>query len=796
MDGQKDDLGRYSLTRMHAEGGIGQVWVARDHQLSRDVALKRLQPSKAADQAIRARFLREAWVTGQLQHPGVVPLYELSDGSGGDEPFYTMQLIKGRTMTMAAREYCRMRQSGLAHQLELQQLIGAFLGVCHVVAYAHSRGVIHRDLKGQNVVLGDFGEVMVLDWGLAKAANLPEPELQPASSDDGNGPSRGTEPNDLAGMNTVQGMIMGTPGFMAPEQAMGRLDLVGPRSDVYGLGAILYEILTAEPPFAGSKHEVLRKVVSEDPTPPRQRLPGIPRALDGICMKCLARNPEDRYDSAADLAKDVQRYLAGEPVTAYAEPWTVCLRRWAGRHRTLVTATAAALVVATVCLAVGAFFLNLAKARETVERNKAITNFKLALDTVERFFTRVGDDQRLKAHGLEKLRRDLLLEAKNFYETLDRDDGRIPRVGAERGWSYLRLAKITEELGEHAEVVGLAQTAQSIFEGLLISQPSSPEYLEGLARALDLMGGGCQENNQLAEARAAYDRSVATWEQITRDHQATPENRHRTAVALNRLGRFLQITLNEVPESEAVLARSLAVCERLVAEHPKTDAYRETQAVALMYLGFSLSFRDFDKASGPLDRALEIQTDLAARHPDSLEQQSQLVETCLFVASAYSNARKLDRARKVNQNILRISERLAHEHPDVPLFAENFAMIQGLCAIDAAVSGDHVAAARAAEKGLTSAPKSGMAQLYGACAYAAASQSASRDPALLGPDRTARVVQYQDRAMELLRSAKATGLFAQPYFSKGLPTDPDLAPLRARKDFQEFLDGLKRSAPR
>jgi eukaryotic-like serine/threonine-protein kinase len=154
---------RYRLTRLHASGGIGRVWVAHDKEFSRDIALKELRPERAAQVTHRARFLQEARITGQLEHPGIVPVYELAIGPDDQQAFYTMRLVKGRTLSEAAHAYHKNRREGQVASLELVTLLNAFVSVCNTVAYAHSRGVIHRDLKGQNVVLGDFGEVVVLD---------------------------------------------------------------------------------------------------------------------------------------------------------------------------------------------------------------------------------------------------------------------------------------------------------------------------------------------------------------------------------------------------------------------------------------------------------------------------------------------------------------------------------------------------------------------------------------------------------------------------------------------------------
>ena len=290
---------RYCRLRLHATGGIGRVWLAHDSDLGRDVALKELRPERAEHATLGARFLQEAQITGQLEHPGIIPVYELVRARDGRQPFYTMRFVKGRTLSEAARAYHDKRLAGQADALELPALLNAFVTVCNTVAYAHSRGVIHRDLKGQNVILGDFGEVVVLDWGLAKLVGRPEGEATaPAVVCDDVGADSG---------HTAPGQALGTPAYMAPEQAAGRPDLIDPRTDVYGLGAILYEILTGAPPFIGdSTEEVLRKVREQAPAPPRQFWSEVPPALESLCLRALAKQPADRPAAVADLAHEVQ----------------------------------------------------------------------------------------------------------------------------------------------------------------------------------------------------------------------------------------------------------------------------------------------------------------------------------------------------------------------------------------------------------------------------------------------------------------------------------------------------------
>ncbi|HEV3383937.1 MAG TPA: serine/threonine-protein kinase, partial [Gemmata sp.] len=342
---------RYTLTRLHASGGLGRIWLARDDNLGRDVALKDLRPERANNPSTWARFLREARVTGQLEHPNIVPVYEVGHGSN-DQPFYTMRFVRGRTLSEAARGYHNPQLEGQPGVMTLRELLNAFVGVCNAIAYAHSRGVIHRDLKPQNVVLGDYGEVLVLDWGLAKVTGETEAEdlsVPPALK----GESTGIIDRTMAGQ------VLGTPAYMAPEQAEGRLDLLDARTDVYGLGAVLYEILTGRPPFTGGDTAtVLRRVTHEPPARPRSLAAGTPAALDAICMKALEKKSADRYAAAKDLAADIQHWLADEPVLAYREPLSVRVGRFARRNRTLVATSAVALVVTTVIFAVAALILD------------------------------------------------------------------------------------------------------------------------------------------------------------------------------------------------------------------------------------------------------------------------------------------------------------------------------------------------------------------------------------------------------------------------------------------------------
>lgn len=289
---------RYTFLSLHASGGIGRVWLARDRQLDREVAIKELRPEQAGDPNVATRFLREARLTGQLEHPGIVPVYELTSRPDTNTAFYAMRLVRGRTLTSAIEAYHAKRVEGRAEPLEFVALLSAFTAVCNTIAYAHSHGVLHRDLKGDNVILGDFGEVIVVDWGLAKVMGQDETDTIHA------GPGAVVD----AGL-TIQGEIMGTPAYMSPEQAEGRLDQIDQRTDIYGLGAMLYEILTGQPPFAGpTTQEILHQAVRGSPLPPHEVWPEVPAVLEEVCLRAMAKDANERYAAAADLAQEVQRW--------------------------------------------------------------------------------------------------------------------------------------------------------------------------------------------------------------------------------------------------------------------------------------------------------------------------------------------------------------------------------------------------------------------------------------------------------------------------------------------------------
>lgn len=385
----------YRVLRPHARGGLGEVLIARDQSLGREVAIKVMLSPQELDPERRRRFEAEAAITSVLEHPGIVPVYGLGKDDQG-RPYYTMRFIDGMTLRDGARAFHAAENSSAdpaARNLRFRSLLDDFVTVCNTIAYAHSRGVIHRDLKPANIMLGKYGETLVVDWGLAKRFSL-----NPYVTSD---PSEITIDRFNAAANialdvdsistddlyaTQSGQTLGTPAYMSPEQAAGESRRVGPASDIYGLGATLYMVLTGRSPYDGySIPEIFERLQCGTFPLPRTLKPYIPRALQAICLKAMSHDPSLRYPTATQLATDLKHWLAGEPVSAFREPLVDRTRRWLFKHRQILSAVVVAGVMAIIGLAAVLFVtsqsnrdLRAANDRERIATADAQANSRVA----------------------------------------------------------------------------------------------------------------------------------------------------------------------------------------------------------------------------------------------------------------------------------------------------------------------------------------------------------------------------------------------------------------------------------
>lgn len=320
------DLARYDRVSELGRGGWGVVDRAIDRQLDREVAVKRIVGDGPVGDHAREQFLHEAKITSQLQHPGVVPVHELGIGGQNDEAYYVMKLLEGDTLRAHILERHKPAEGEAeirwtAHSLReaTTPLLERFVDICNAVAYAHERGIIHRDLKSSNVMAGAFGETIVVDWGLAT-------EIK-------------NRPDGVEGGVSGSTMVVGTPAYMSPEQARG--DEPTPATDIYSLGVILFEIMAGRHPYVGSTvSEVLTRVRAADCPALRDVQPAAPKPIAAIVDVAMAADPSQRYRSAADLADDVRRFVSGDAVTAYPETIVDKAARWCRRNRSIAVTLA------------------------------------------------------------------------------------------------------------------------------------------------------------------------------------------------------------------------------------------------------------------------------------------------------------------------------------------------------------------------------------------------------------------------------------------------------------------------
>jgi eukaryotic-like serine/threonine-protein kinase len=502
---------RYQVLREFKKGALGKVSVALDTELHREVALKEMQSRYVSDADARSRFMLEAEITGRLEHPGIVPVYSLGLTEAGD-PFYTMRFIKGESLKQAIGHLYSSRDSIPRKEflLALRQLVQCLVDVCNAVGYAHSRGVLHRDLKPDNVMLGKYGETLVVDWGLAKTGKQPD---KPSSVE-----SVLISLSGDSNPETQMGSFFGTPEYASPEQADGRLDTLGPASDVYSLGATLYSILTGQAPIPNLPlAEKLQRVRTGNFSPPRLINPDASRALEAICLKAMSLNPGDRYSSAASMASELELWLAGEPVSAYAEPVLDRVSRLARRHRTAFATVFGVLVTGLIGLLVlnsitqtQNRLLTTARDEARAQSVKAMESLKIGrslaitlLETSEKQLSNTEFDK----DQAWKLRNSLMEEAQKEFQKIFLLNPTNREIGSEYA-RVLRVASNLKRFGGDYEAGG-ALLGESL--NLQLKIPASSRSIEDtimLAETYRDLGTTAKSNGELSKSSSALQSSI------------------------------------------------------------------------------------------------------------------------------------------------------------------------------------------------------------------------------------------------------------------------------------------------
>ena len=480
---------RYELLERKGWGGMGEVWLARDRELNREVLLKQVLPQLAENARNRGRFLRETRTGAILEHPGIVPVYDIGQHPGG-QLFQVMRYFRPGSLHKKIAAYHLAHPDAL-DELAFRTLLGHFDTACRAIEYVHTRGILHLDIKPQNIVTGEFGETQIIDWGLAQITDADM--LEKVHQESGNlasGSARGDSQTPGSRVKSTATDVLarglrGTPAYAAPEQWKGDRSLLGPWTDVYGLGATLFEILAGKAPF-----KVPSPTLEEDVeigNLHRDVKPWVPANVRAICRKAMAVKPGDRYATAAALADDIERFLADEPVAAWPDPWRVRLWRFVKRHRTAVAAAGMLLATTTVALAIG----NVLVARErdakerarqeaVAQRDLAERNAAMTRDVIADFIETVADDKWGQIPGTGQLRLDAVKSVVDKFPNLHAQQPDNPDLKYDAALIYRRCANLYRVLGKLNEAKPLYDQSREIMNTLIDQHPEVSLYQQGL----------------------------------------------------------------------------------------------------------------------------------------------------------------------------------------------------------------------------------------------------------------------------------------------------------------------------
>jgi serine/threonine protein kinase/tetratricopeptide (TPR) repeat protein len=677
-------FGDFRLLREVGRGGMGVVYEAEQISLRRRVALKVLPFAAALDARQLQRFKNESLAAAQLHHTNIVPVFYVGCDHGVH--YYAMQFVEGRSLAAViagrrelaapagkqAQPSARPSSAGTVDRAEGQAIVAARaetvpaaggaaatrsadakwfrtvaeLGVqaAEALDHAHQQGVVHRDVKPANLMVDDRGQLWVTDFGLAQVQT------------------------DVR--VTLTGDLVGTLRYMSPEQALAQRVVVDHRTDVYSLGATLYELLTLQPAFAGTdRQELLRQIAFEEPQPPRRLNRAIPPELETIVLKALEKNPAERYATAQELADDLRRLLQHEPIRARRPTLRQRAQKWARRHQAVVVSAVVLLAMAVVALSVGSLLLWQEKRKTETERDRADANFQLARKAVGETVTAVAEEPRLKEADFHDLRRRLLSSAVPFYEEFARQRSDDPKLEEAKGAAYGRLAMLRAELGENEAARADYEQARALFARLAEAYPGKPEYLKDLALTHKLLGNVLGRLGKTAEAEAEFRSALAILPRLTADFPDEPDYQAECASTHISLATVLEST-GRLPEAEDEAKQALAITEKLVGEFPKYPHYRFNLTIDQGKLSGLLQARGRPvEAVTMLRRSLETAEKLAADFPRVPDYRYHLAEVHRSLAvHLWDLYHQLPEVQEETQKAQALLQTLMQDFPRVPRY--------------------------------------------------------------------------------------------------------------------------------
>ncbi len=705
-------INRYSLQGCHAVGGLGQVYLAHDQVLNRRVAIKFPRLQGMSNQQI-ARFELEARITGQLDHPGIVPIHALDTTTAG-EPCYVMRFVDGMTLQKAVEN--RLANCGEHANAayftgdELRYFLQSFVTVCNIVAFAHGRNIVHRDIKPSNILLGPYGETLLLDWGIAKELNIESAAVNERKVDSASASTDVSSPDCLptnSPLLTMPGRVLGTPAYASPEQLLGRSDGIGKPSDIYSLGATLFFLLDGKSPIElVGWSTYLELVKRSDTTLTRYLSSSVPTPLRAICEKALSIEPERRYASPLDLAADIDRYLAGESVSVMRDPWWIRLTRTARKHPLVTGATIASTIVLSIAGIVASTVVS-NKNRELAKGNQqlavALGNVGLANELAMRALRdmasdvvvrRFAENENLKDSErayIESILQNFLalsnlqdntettlslraeshaMVGKLYYQLAQKQESQKHLTTAaelftslvriqNRDESRLRLASVFEELAAvDFEASRFSSCIETSTKGIDVLAPLLTRTSDEELRALESVMGN------LRIIRAEAFQSVGRRKEAVAEFaQAVPILERRLLASPNDIGsrfnagasfRSFASLLNEEIGPGADRSSALEYANRAVellrqaaAESPDTARYQSSLAWAYYDRSFLYqSDGKFEETLSDITKSLELTTAIANRYPLIRDYRDRIAICILRRAKLFQQMNKPDEAQR------------------------------------------------------------------------------------------------------------------------------------------------------
>jgi serine/threonine-protein kinase len=643
-------FGDYELQEVIARGGMGVVFKAGQISLSRIVALKMIRSGQLATPLEVERFRLEAEAAAKLDHPHIVPIYEV--GSFEGLHFYSMKFIGGGNLAQQV--------SGPRSADEQERIARLMATVADAVHHAHQRGVLHRDLKPANILLDAEGQPHVTDFGLAKQVT-----------------------QTGQGLCTPSGTAVGTPTYMAPEQALGPKN-VTTAADIYSLGCILYELLTGQPPFkAETPLAVLMDVVERNPTPPAAVCPKLHRDLDTICLKCLEKEPDRRYASAAALADDLRRFVAGEAIQARPTGRLERLGRWCKRQPLLAGTLAALGLVVLSALALITWQWQRAETnfRESKEHEEAArrqlqlaeNRLQLACDLVDEFCIRLSEDRLKVFQGTQRLRQELLEAGTKYYRTFLEQKGEDPPLRRQLAKAHYALATVLAGLGSRTEALKEYQAALALFDGMAGQGLGTAELQAVRAQILHRLGVLHSEAGQWTRALSFLQEAHGVFQSIA---ARTPQNdavQTELAAVLGNMGNLYRFK-GDPAGALPFLEKAMKIRKDMAARQPMNSRFQSLLAGTYLNYGNLVGTLSKDKESLDCYRlARDINEKLVKASPHEPDLQCALAHVLRVIGQQERLAGKTDKALKTLQDARSRLLRLVEENSEVVLFQRDLA---------------------------------------------------------------------------------------------------------------------------